>query len=243
MRKFELARCLPLYIPALLSRHTTYRLKRPPLWGERKTWPASPTGWQIQLAGLLTLVGPGGIGKTRLAIQAAQDVIDDLPDQVTFGHGIYFVSLAPIRSTDQLAPTIADVLTLTLYDKVNQKAQLLDYMREKEMLLLLDNFEHLLEAVDLITDILTTAPAVKIIITSREVLHLQKAWFYPVGGMQIPLDEAMKEGEISLPLEDYGAIALFKQCARRVSPDFSLADEQASVYRICRLVEGGAIGY
>ena len=190
---------------------------------------------------LLTLAGPGGIGKTRLSVEVAETVIETHLDKANFAHGVYFVSLASIGSPDHLVPTVADALNFSFYNDVDQKVQLLEYLREKEMLLVLDNLDHLLGAADLVSDILTTAPAVKILITSREALNLQEEWFFPVEGLSIPDDEVIGREELA-SLEAYGAVQLFMQSARRARPDFSLEEAQDCVLRICRLVEGMPLG-
>lgn len=181
---------------------------------------------------LLTMVGPGGIGKTRLALEAASRQIGQ------YWHGIYFVSLAAITSADYLTSTIADALNFSFRGTLEPKVQLLNYLREKEMLLILDNFEHLLgmpEGVQLLLDLLTRAPGVKLLVTSRERLSLKGEWLVEIGGLRMPPLGGVGQEEV----DSYSAIALFVQTARRVKPDFSL-DEATwpEVVRLCRLVEG-----
>ncbi|MDQ4077268.1 MAG: tetratricopeptide repeat protein, partial [Chloroflexota bacterium] len=181
---------------------------------------------------LLTLVGPGGIGKTRLALQAATMLGDSAPRVV-------FVDLAPVRSLDLFVSAIADPLHVPLSGQASLQAQLLNLLSDKEILLLLDNLEHLLAedfgASDItayLTALLQAAPGVKLLVTSRESLNLQGEWLYPVGGLPFPLslnDEA---------LDSYGAVQLFATCARRVRPDFALEEEAEGVIQICQLVEG-----
>lgn len=199
---------------------------------------------------LLTLVGAGGSGKTRLAIQAGQTVIDDpnvleppdaSPGERPFRDGVYFVPLVSLSSPDFLVPAIAEALSFTFYRQVDLKQQLLDYLREKEMLLILDNFEHLLAGATLLTDILLAAPRVKIIVTSREVLDLHGEWLLPLAGMASPQREVSERGTLD-QLKTYDAIRLFDQCARRARPDFDLAAEGAHVGLICRLVDGLPLG-
>jgi len=183
---------------------------------------------------LLTLVGPGGIGKTRLATQAAQNLIDTPSKRAAFAHGVIHVSLAPVSSLGGTISAIAEAANCVFYTDVSPRQQLLDYLREKRMLLVLDNYEHLTAHVNLLAEILATAPAVKILVTSREALHLQQAWFHPVEGMSFP-QEGDGDGEA---LEECDAVRLFLQCARRARPGFTLAAEGQAVARICRLVEG-----
>ena len=101
---------------------------------------------------LLTLVGPGGIGKTRLAVQAAEQLVGQ------FAHGVTFVSLAPVTAASLLASAIASALKVSFHGQAAPNVQVLDYLREKDMLLLLDNFEHLLEGTDLLVDLFAKAP-------------------------------------------------------------------------------------
>jgi len=126
---------------------------------------------------LLTLVGPGGIGKTRLAIQIAAQKLNDFAD------GVYFVSLAPLNTPDNLITTLANALRFSIHEGGAPKQQVLEYLREKDLLLLFDNFEHLLDGVDLVADILENAPTVKILVTSRETLNLQQEWVRHIEGL------------------------------------------------------------
>jgi len=163
---------------------------------------------------LITLMGPGGIGKTRLALEAATRKLD------FFTHGVFFAPLASLNSAEHLVPAIADSLGFSFYEGGDPKVQLLDYLREKEMLIVLDNFEHLVEAAALVAEILRVAPKVKLVITSRERLNLQGEWLVEVHG-----------------LEASSAAELFTQSARRVCPDFSPSDEDRRwIKRICSLV-------
>jgi predicted ATPase/DNA-binding SARP family transcriptional activator len=207
---------------------------------------------------LLTLVGPGGIGKTRLAIQAAHIFINASPDETRFSHGLLFAPLASANSTNEIISAIAQAANLAFYDNISPRQQLLDYLREKEMLLILDNFEHLLAplnqegdqlATSLITEIMTVAPRIKILVTSRKALSLREEWFYPVAGMsfppaskQSPSRETENNPAEMTSIESYDAVQLFTQSARRSRLGFSLAAEQQSVVRICQLVEGTPLG-
>lgn len=150
---------------------------------------------------LLTLVGPGGIGKTRLALRAVTEAVE------TFRHGVTFVSLAPISSVQFLIPTIVDALALPLSGQIDPKKQLLNYLRDKNMLLLLDNFEHLLaeQGADLIGEILATSLQVKLIVTSRERLNLQEEWGFELSGMRFPA----ADGDDVEPWGRYSAVQLF----------------------------------
>jgi len=172
---------------------------------------------------LLTLVGPGGIGKTRLAIEAVRPII--LPD------GVHFVPLQPLNSPDFIVSTIADALNFTFYGEQDPKTQLLHYLREKHLLLVLDNFEHLLGGVDLLPEVLEQSPGVKLLVTSRERLRLREEWVFDIAGLAFP------ENGHSAALVDYSAAQLFVQNARRAGYAPQPTDA-ASILRICQLVEG-----
>jgi DNA-binding SARP family transcriptional activator len=191
---------------------------------------------------LITLVGPGGIGKTRLAVRAAADI-------VTFRDGIFFIPLVGVGSADLIVSAIADVLGSSFHGGESTRIQLLNYLRDKELLLVLDNFEHLLASAPTVTEILLTALRAKILVTSRERLNLSEEWLFQVEGLAFPKDEGgrMRDGKISassfIPppssLESYGAVQLFLQTARRVRLGFVLAEEDKPVVaQFCRMVEG-----
>jgi len=180
---------------------------------------------------LLTLTGLGGVGKTRLALRAAEEQVG------AFLHGVHFVSLTATPSTAFLAPTIADALGFSFSGERDPRTQLLNYLREKEMLLVLDNFEHLLDGRQLLLDVLKHASAIKMVVTSRERLNLQAEWVLQVRGLTFP-EEPIVEG-----VEAYSAVRLFLDRARRVEAGFSLSAATApAVLRICRLVEGMPLG-
>lgn len=183
---------------------------------------------------LLTLVGPGGIGKTRLALQVAET------RSAAFLDGVYFVPLADLSSAELLVPRIAEALHFSFYNQKNRQQQLFSYLREKELLLVLDSFEHLLtgtesapdSGTDVLTALLQTAPGVKLLVTSRQRLALRWEWLFDVPGLPCPADET------DARLMEYGAVRLFVHHAGRLQPNFSLEATGLSVARICRLVEG-----
>lgn len=179
---------------------------------------------------LLTLVGPGGIGKTRLAIEVASRQVHLFPD------GVYFVGLQPITSIDHIVPTVASAVGFEFYDGHNPTAQLLHYLHEQCLLLILDNFEHLLPASGLVMELLNGAPQLKVLVTTRASLNLRDEWLYHLDGLPFPQNEAIDA------IDAYSAVQLFVERARRVRHDFSQVNEAANVVRVCQLVEGMPLG-
>lgn len=160
---------------------------------------------------LLTLLGPGGVGKTRLALEVAERHTNAYAD------GVAFVSLASISIPSQIVPTIGTTLQLTFGSETDPKAHLIAYLRERHLLLILDNFEHLLGGTDLVYTILQGAPDVKILVTSRERLNLQAEWLFNIEGLSYPATE----GQNRTGLANYSAVELFVQRATQVQPHFS----------------------
>jgi predicted ATPase len=156
--------------------------------------------------------------------------------------GVFFVALAGVASVDHLVSTIAAALDFTFYGSADPKTQLLDHLRSRSMLLVLDNFEHLLDGAELISEILGASPASKVLATSRESLNLREEWLHPLSGMSFPDDRARLHGVARIDLTQYTAVQLFVQCARQVQPGFDLVTESEAVANICRLVEGMPLG-
>lgn len=177
---------------------------------------------------LLSLIGAGGTGKTRLAIETANRTAHHFAD------GVYFIPLQPVPSPEFLAPAIADGLDLGLTGSNDLHIQLLNYLRSKQMLLVLDNFEQLMsaEGSDMLLQMLDAAPQVKLLVTSREVLNLQEEWLYPVTGLAVPHSSQIEDWA------DHDAVKLLVERIRRVRRDFSLETEADGIVRLCRLVEG-----
>jgi predicted ATPase/DNA-binding CsgD family transcriptional regulator len=180
---------------------------------------------------LLTLTGAGGIGKSRLAARAGGELLD------RFADGVWFVALEPAGAPAALVAAVADALGAPRSAAPDPAAQLFTYLSEKATLLILDGFERLLGqgGAELLADLLRAAPALTLLITSREALQLQEEWLYPVVGMPVPASDQDED------LERFAVIQLFAACARRAYSDFSLADEQAGAVRVCRLVEGAPL--
>jgi predicted ATPase len=175
---------------------------------------------------LLTLFGPGGMGKTRLALQAARQA------QPLFADGVCLARLEGVATADLLAPAIADALGLPLSGRQSPQAQLLAYLQERQVLLLLDNFEHLMAGADLLVEMLETAVGLKLLVTSREALNLYEEWLLAVEGLAVPPSDETANGD------QFDAVALFAQRARRRDLRFSLAGQETAVADICRQLGG-----
>jgi predicted ATPase/DNA-binding CsgD family transcriptional regulator len=182
---------------------------------------------RLQETRLLTLTGPGGIGKTRLAIKAAEGGIDDFAD------GVFFVSLAPINSVEHIIQTIAEAVKCPLATQAEPQQQLLRYLRRKQLLIVMDNFEHLLDGSYILNAILQAAPSVRIIATSRERLNLQSETALYIAGMTFPDPVGAEDSHT------YDAITLFTQSAQKVSPGYTpTKDEIEQIANVCHLVQG-----
>lgn len=179
---------------------------------------------------LVTLVGAGGMGKTRLAIKVAELILEGSQDSFNFYDGIYFTPLQPLNSPDFLITAIADAIGMSVQGQVEPQDQLLRFLKDKHSLLIMDNFEHLLDGARVVDEILQVAPDVKIIVTSREALNLKQEWVRPVRGMSLP-DNVLVADDI----ENYSALKLFIECARRVRAGY---DDIEQAIQICRLVGG-----
>lgn len=179
---------------------------------------------------LLTLLGPGGIGKTRLALEVARRETERNAREVRFA------SLKPISSPDHIVLAIAEAIGFPFAGAEDAKQQLFNHLENKRALLILDNFEHLLDGAALVSEILSRSPHLIILVTSRERLNLLEEWVFEVGGLQVPADDTQ------MSINGYSAVQLFVQSATRVRPTFSPQDEWASVIEICRLVEGMPLG-
>jgi predicted ATPase/DNA-binding SARP family transcriptional activator len=194
---------------------------------------------------LVTILGPGGIGKSRLALQVGGSYLQ------RFEHGVCYVRLTPLETPAAMVATIAEALDFSFYEGGQPRRQLLDYLREKSLLLLLDNFEHLLEGVGLVQEILQAAPAVKVLVTSRERLKLRGETLFSLGGLDFP--DPRPEAALQSPATDrerggeaveaYSAVQLFLQTARQVRPDFDPeGDDWPAICNLCQVVQGMPLG-
>ena len=180
---------------------------------------------------LVTLIGPGGVGKSRLAVQTAQQHLgSDL-----FKDGIFFIALDALTSISAIPTSIASALSLTLQGSSDPLTQLKQYLVDKQILLVLDNFEHLIEGATFVSELLAACSKLRLLVTSRERLNLEEEWRYEVGGLSYPKD-------LSVRVEDakhFDAVQLFVSRAQQANPAF-LFDEDNLLFinQLCQLVEG-----
>jgi len=191
---------------------------------------------------LLTLIGPGGIGKTRLCIQAMEQLAaktrslpDGLDERVNAPiDGIYFFPLVGVASADLLPAALTSGLGIILHGGEDPQAQLLDYLRAKQIWLVLDNFEHLIGGSQLLLDILAAAPRVRLLITSRHLLNVRAEWQFPVDGLTYPPGDGAAVDALA-----YSAVQLFVQVARHFRPGYGPSPaDLVAVIRICQSVQG-----
>jgi predicted ATPase/DNA-binding CsgD family transcriptional regulator len=188
---------------------------------------------------LLTLIGPPGIGKTRLAIRAAAELLPDFAD------GVNFVNLAPVTDPALVSSTVAQTLGVKETQGCSLLQSLQTHLQNKRMLLLLDNFEQVIEAAPVLAGMLSASPHLKLLVTSREVLHLSGEHNFPVPPLSIPPVLAPQDllGRLAplpmLQLAEYEAVQLFIQRATALKPDFALGEDNAyAIAEICRKLDG-----
>src|SRR5829696_9146287 len=178
---------------------------------------------------LLTLTGPGGTGKTRLALQAAAELLEDFAD------GVFFVPLAPLTASDLVPSAIASALGLRDEGERPLPDRLRDFLTDKQLLLLLDNVEHVSDAASLVADLLAAAPGLEVLATSRAPLRVRAEWEYPVAPLGLPPRQIPPPEQ----LVQYEAVRLFVARAQAVKPDFAVDDgNAAAVAEICRRLDG-----
>jgi predicted ATPase len=181
---------------------------------------------------LITILAPGGMGKTRLALAVAQRVLDKFSD------GVYFVELAPLTRADDIPIAIAEATKYPMQSDGNDpKQQILDYLRNKSLLLVLDNYEHLPDGFTIVTEILQTASHVQILVTSRQRLNQSGETLFHLSGVDFPKWETPDDAL------EYAAVQLFFNSAKRARPDFDLTHNKLDyVARICKIVQGMPLG-
>ncbi len=215
--------------PELRSKHNL-PAQLTPLIGREQEVAAACTLLRRPDVRLVTLTGTGGVGKTRLALQVATALLDEFAD------GVSFISLAPISDPDLVVPTIAQSFDV----KESRARSLLDllkvYLRDKHLLLVLDNFEQLLPAASQLTDLLTSCPHLSILVTSRATLRVQGEHEFPVPPLSLPDLTHLPD---LATLSQYEAVALFIARAQAVKPDFQVSDATApTVAEICAHLDG-----
>lgn len=181
---------------------------------------------------LLTIVGAGGVGKTRLAVEVATR------QRMNFRDGVYFVPLAALDDHKMIAGAVAEALNFTFAGASEPEMQLINYLSEKEVLIILDNFEHMTEGAGFLSRILEGSANSTLVITSRERLRLRGEYVFDLDGMRLPDRSETPEMLLAFPI-----IQLFQQSARRVLPDFEINDETGRhVAEIGHLVGGLPLG-
>jgi predicted ATPase/DNA-binding CsgD family transcriptional regulator len=180
---------------------------------------------------LVTILAPGGMGKTRLSQAVARTQIGHHRD------GVYFVPLAPLSSANDIVTTIAENIGFVFHGENPPTQQLVNFLKDRSMLIVLDNFEHLLDGAGLVSDIIQSTPNIKVIATSRERLNLRGETVYSLSGLEFPKWETPEDAI------EYDAVKLFMQSANRARSDFELqTDELGFLARICRLTAGMPLG-
>ena len=196
---------------------------------------------------LLSLIGPGGIGKTRLSLAVAEQLTAPTPTapgedsasaQPGFADGVFFVPLQPVTMANNLPSAIAEAVKFRFHGQGSAWQQLRNYLQQQQMLLVLDNFEHLLDGAHYVAEILANCPQIKLLVTSREALNLREEWFHPITGLRYTVDTSTDGSESVNGAELADAARLFVHHAARVQADFNFDSHQADVMQICQMVEG-----
>ena len=227
---------LPADFPPLmtLSTRSSYPNNLPvmptPLIGREQEIAAVQHLLRIQEVRLLTLTGPGGTGKTRLSVQVAAELSDQFPD------GVFFVALAAVSDADLVVPTLAKVLGIREGGSRPLLESLKEHLQQKQVFLLLDNFEQVAPAALQIEDLLLACPHIKVLITSRALLHLQTEHVFSVPPLALPDITHLPK---SKALEQYASVALFIQRAQAIQPSFQVSQSNArAIAEICVRLDG-----
>ncbi|MGB1251841.1 MAG: ATP-binding protein [Candidatus Promineifilaceae bacterium] len=198
-------------------------------FGRKNSLPAIETQLLHPACRLLTIVGPGGVGKTTLSLKIGCRLLQQFPD------GVFFVDLAPIDTAERIVIAIAQVVGCLIEGTVPPQVQLLNWFQNKQILLLMDNFEHLLSHAHLVTEILKRAANVKVLATSRERLSLPAEWAYELEGLLHSNEQTTEASTYA----EYAATQLFVERAKQARHDFELtATNGTTIATICRMVDG-----
>jgi predicted ATPase/DNA-binding SARP family transcriptional activator len=179
---------------------------------------------------LLTLAGPAGIGKTRLAAEIARRI------SAQYRHGVFWIDLAPLRQPDEILLALAAALNLAVQTGNHTFAQIVHWLRDRKVLLVFDNFEHLLGGVELLDRLLDQCEGVTAMVTSREVLRMQREWVWMVEGLSYPGPDSI------VSMDTFDAVQLFVARAAQVNARIDLAAAGTDVVNVVRLVEGVPLG-
>jgi len=182
---------------------------------------------------LVTIVGPGGMGKTWLSLAAGTAVSDHFPD------GIFFIPLAPVQTADKIVLALAEQLGFLFHGDTNPEDQILKYLKPRRFLLIFDNFEHVIVGAQFIAAILQHAPDITMLVTSRERLNIAGEAVFRLGGLSYPDSESTDPVAPGQAEAKYGALELFLHHARLARPDLDFDQNTLTqVTRICKLVQG-----
>ena len=179
---------------------------------------------------LVTIVGPGGMGKTRLATEVARRL------SAEYEHGALFVALDAVTAPEAVPMAIAAALHFQPTGQADPAHALGDFFRDRQLLLVLDNFEQVTAAAATVSELLARAPMVRCLVTSREVLNLREEWAFTLDGMRVP------ESDDGADWADFPCVQLLAERVRQTRPDFELDAEPQHVVRICHLVDGIPLG-
>ncbi len=220
--------CASETAPVRSSRHNLEKLL-PPLVGRSSELRTLQSWLQETRVNAILLIGPGGVGKTHLAIETAKNQIENFAD------GAYFVDLRALETRHSIIPAIAEAIHFSFTSGRNLQNQLVDYLEDKQILLILDNFEHLQDQTGVVVHLLGRAARLKILLTSRVRLNIPGARSYPLAGLDLP---NQADGEL-----ESSAVRLFLETAARIRPGFEPGlGDLAAIGEVCRLVEGLPLG-
>lgn len=201
----------------------------PPLFGRKQELASVRTLFDQEQTRLVSLIGMGGIGKTTMAQEIGQSILDQVPD------GVWLVSFDGAQA-DEITTRIGDAIGINFHGGTNRKQQLFNYLRTKKLLLILDNFEDVLDEALLVSDLLRETEQLKVLCTSREPLNIKGEWLVRLEGLEVPPRDADDEAA-------YSSVKLFVNRARQVAHVFELSAENVhAVANICRMVDGSPLG-